>query len=210
MSLPPLIAAMVRPEFYPHRPDGVQLVQTHISFVLLAGAEVYKIKKAVRFPFLDDVANPRFELLARFTRQDDAIGRFGHPGEIDERVEHVRGGENAEQGRAVDDRQGADLIRAHEPGGFVHRGIGRDHEGLGRHDVGHPLRRGRRRTQIPVRDDAHHAVAAQHGHLPDTVPPEEGADFCERTLRLRRNDLSHHPIANQHGTAFLLRGGPTL
>lgn len=53
MSLPPLIAAMLRPEFYPHHPDTVQLVQTHISFVLLAGPEVYKVKKAVRFPFLD-------------------------------------------------------------------------------------------------------------------------------------------------------------
>jgi aminoglycoside phosphotransferase family enzyme/predicted kinase len=44
---------MLQPQFYPHRPAGVRLVQTHISYVLLAGSEVYKVKKAVRFSFLD-------------------------------------------------------------------------------------------------------------------------------------------------------------
>jgi uncharacterized protein len=53
MTLPALIAAMLRPEFYPHRPAAVDLVQTHISYVLLAGDHVYKIKKPVRFSFLD-------------------------------------------------------------------------------------------------------------------------------------------------------------
>jgi aminoglycoside phosphotransferase family enzyme/predicted kinase len=53
MSLPPLIAAMQRPDFYPHRPAEVTLVQTHISYVLLAGERVYKVKKPVRFSFLD-------------------------------------------------------------------------------------------------------------------------------------------------------------
>ncbi len=51
--LPPLIAAMLRPEFYPEKPAAVELRQTHISYVLLAGARVYKIKKPVKFPFLD-------------------------------------------------------------------------------------------------------------------------------------------------------------
>jgi aminoglycoside phosphotransferase family enzyme/predicted kinase len=40
-------------DFYPHRPSTVDLVQTHISFVFLAGEEVYKVKKPVRFSFLD-------------------------------------------------------------------------------------------------------------------------------------------------------------
>ena len=53
MSLPELIRAMLEPEMYPHRPAEVHLVQTHISYVLLAGGEVYKIKKPVRFSFLD-------------------------------------------------------------------------------------------------------------------------------------------------------------
>lgn len=52
-SLPAFIQAMMRPDFYPDRPNSVELRQTHISYVLLAGDYVYKIKKAVRFPFLD-------------------------------------------------------------------------------------------------------------------------------------------------------------
>jgi aminoglycoside phosphotransferase family enzyme len=48
-----LVAALMRPEMYPHRPARVEYVQTHISHVFLAGPYVYKLKKAVRFPFLD-------------------------------------------------------------------------------------------------------------------------------------------------------------
>jgi len=50
---PPLIEAMTRPEFYPNRPANVELRQTHISYVFLAGEYVYKVKKPVRFSFLD-------------------------------------------------------------------------------------------------------------------------------------------------------------
>jgi len=52
-QLPPLIRALLRPAAYPHPVDRVQLVQTHISYVLLAGEHVYKIKKPVNFGFLD-------------------------------------------------------------------------------------------------------------------------------------------------------------
>ena len=51
-NISPLIAAMLRREFYPHNPE-VELRQTHISYVFLAGPYVYKVKKAVKFPFLD-------------------------------------------------------------------------------------------------------------------------------------------------------------
>ena len=51
--LPPLIQAMMSADFYPHHPESVELRQTHISYVLLAGDYVYKIKKPVRFVFLD-------------------------------------------------------------------------------------------------------------------------------------------------------------
>ncbi|HTZ41225.1 MAG TPA: AAA family ATPase [Syntrophales bacterium] len=53
MTHPRLVETMSRPDFYPHRPDKVELVQTHISFVFIAGDLVYKIKKAVDFGFLD-------------------------------------------------------------------------------------------------------------------------------------------------------------
>jgi len=52
-SLPPLIRAMMQANFYPYRADSVELRQTHISYVLLAGDYVYKVKKPVRFTFLD-------------------------------------------------------------------------------------------------------------------------------------------------------------
>jgi aminoglycoside phosphotransferase family enzyme/predicted kinase len=48
-----IVEAMSRPEFYPHKPESVQLIQTHISFIFIAGDLVYKVKKAVDFGFLD-------------------------------------------------------------------------------------------------------------------------------------------------------------
>jgi hypothetical protein len=48
-----IVRALGDPGFYPHRPGAVEHVQTHISHVFLAGAFVYKLKKAVRFAFLD-------------------------------------------------------------------------------------------------------------------------------------------------------------
>jgi uncharacterized protein len=52
-SLPPLVEAMMRPDFYPDSPAHVELKQTHISYVFIAGDFVYKVKKPVHFPFLD-------------------------------------------------------------------------------------------------------------------------------------------------------------
>ena len=52
-SLPPLIRALLAPERYPPGVAQVELVQTHISWVLLAGDFAYKIKKPVTLPFLD-------------------------------------------------------------------------------------------------------------------------------------------------------------
>jgi aminoglycoside phosphotransferase family enzyme len=42
-----------RPACYPYTPARVDVVQTHISIVCLAGDRVYKLKKPVRLPFLD-------------------------------------------------------------------------------------------------------------------------------------------------------------
>ena len=52
-DLPPLIRALLRPDAYSHPVDSVELRQTHISYVLLAGEHVYKIKKPVNFGFLN-------------------------------------------------------------------------------------------------------------------------------------------------------------
>jgi len=52
-DLPPLIRALLEPQCYPDAVKTVELVQTHISWVLLAGDFVYKIKKPLKLPFLD-------------------------------------------------------------------------------------------------------------------------------------------------------------
>jgi len=53
VSAEKIIAAMTEPAFYPDRPRAVEFRQTHISRVFLAGDFVYKLKKPVRFAFLD-------------------------------------------------------------------------------------------------------------------------------------------------------------
>lgn len=44
---------MLRSEAYPHPTDDLQLHETHISWVILAGAHAYKVKKPVALGFLD-------------------------------------------------------------------------------------------------------------------------------------------------------------
>lgn len=52
-ALPELIEALLSPGAYPHEAEGVELIQTHISYVLLAGPYAYKIKKPIELHFLD-------------------------------------------------------------------------------------------------------------------------------------------------------------
>ena len=52
-ELPELIQALLDPAVYPDPTDRVELRQTQISFVLIAGDFVYKIKKPVDLGFLD-------------------------------------------------------------------------------------------------------------------------------------------------------------
>ncbi len=64
-AMPALVAAMMRPEFYPQPPARVEFRQTHISWVFLAGSEVYKVKKPVRYPFLDALSLERRQFFCR-------------------------------------------------------------------------------------------------------------------------------------------------
>ena len=61
-----LIAALQNPALYPHPVEGFQVIETHISWVLLTGPYAYKIKKPVNFGFLDftelDDANELYDL----------------------------------------------------------------------------------------------------------------------------------------------------
>ena len=52
-TLPPLITAFLDPRLYPHPADRVEPVETHASWLLLAGDFAYKIKKPLTLPFLD-------------------------------------------------------------------------------------------------------------------------------------------------------------
>lgn len=53
MELAPLISALLDPASYPSPKGPVELVQTHISYILLTPDFAYKIKKPVDFGFLD-------------------------------------------------------------------------------------------------------------------------------------------------------------
>ena len=50
---PALPQALLDPALYPHAAPAPQLIETHISWVVLAGEYAYKFKKPVRFAFLD-------------------------------------------------------------------------------------------------------------------------------------------------------------
>ena len=48
-----LFEFMAQPEAYDPAPAAVDFIETHASFVFLAGAFAYKMKRAVKYPFLD-------------------------------------------------------------------------------------------------------------------------------------------------------------
>jgi aminoglycoside phosphotransferase family enzyme len=60
--LPPFLQALLQADRYDHPAPDIQLLQTHISYVILAGDFVYKFKKPVNFGFLDfsDLEKRRF------------------------------------------------------------------------------------------------------------------------------------------------------
>jgi aminoglycoside phosphotransferase family enzyme/predicted kinase len=50
---PSLVSALARPAAYDHDVASVRVAETHISWVFLTGKFAYKVKKPVKFPFLD-------------------------------------------------------------------------------------------------------------------------------------------------------------
>src|SRR5689334_23070973 len=77
-NLPPLIQRMLCHGFYPH-PTAlpIKLIQTHISYLLLTGDFVYKIKKPVKFPFLDFIT---LELRKHYCEEELRLNQRGAPG----------------------------------------------------------------------------------------------------------------------------------
>ncbi len=46
-----LIAALQNPALYPHPVEAFQVIETHISWVVLTGPYAYKLKKPMNFGF---------------------------------------------------------------------------------------------------------------------------------------------------------------
>ena len=51
--LPELVQALLDPKAYPEAPQGIELMQTQMSFVFLTDDHVYKVKKPVNLGYLD-------------------------------------------------------------------------------------------------------------------------------------------------------------
>jgi hypothetical protein len=51
-AFPEHLQSLLHPRAYPHPVQAVQLVETHISWVLLTGEFAYKIKRPVHYPSL--------------------------------------------------------------------------------------------------------------------------------------------------------------
>jgi len=77
--LPEYLQFLMNADAYPHPVDAVRLIQTHISFVVLAGPFVYKWKKPVDLGFLN------FSTLARrryYCRQELLLNRRLCPDDV--------------------------------------------------------------------------------------------------------------------------------
>lgn len=67
-----IVAALSQPGAYPHRPARVVHLQTHISHVFVAPPYAYKLKRAIRLPFLDFSDRASRE---RFCREELLVNR---------------------------------------------------------------------------------------------------------------------------------------
>lgn len=54
--LPDYVRGLLNPDAYPHHVDRVELAQTHVSYVFLAGDRAYKTKKPVDFGFINQLS----------------------------------------------------------------------------------------------------------------------------------------------------------
>jgi aminoglycoside phosphotransferase family enzyme/predicted kinase len=76
MALPDHLQGLLEPESYPHPCTHIELIETHISWVLLTGEYAYKLKKPVRFNFVDFST---VELRSHFCREEVRCNRAFAP-----------------------------------------------------------------------------------------------------------------------------------
>lgn len=65
-------AKELKKESFPHKPQNLEIIQTHISYVFIADELVYKIKKPVNFGFLDFTT---LELRKHFCEKEVELNR---------------------------------------------------------------------------------------------------------------------------------------
>ncbi len=101
MSLPEPLQALLDPRTYPHPCRGIELIETHISWVILTGWHAYKLKKPVKYSFVDFstlalrewycreelrcnrlFAPDLYEAVLPVTRRADQTLQFGGEGEV--------------------------------------------------------------------------------------------------------------------------------
>lgn len=76
MALPDHLTPLLQATAYPHPCAAIELVETHISWVILTGEFAYKLKKPVRFPFVDFST---LERRAHFCREELRCNRMFAP-----------------------------------------------------------------------------------------------------------------------------------
>jgi aminoglycoside phosphotransferase family enzyme/predicted kinase len=141
-GLPAHLAALSSPHAYPHPVSAVQVIETHVSWILLTGGIAYKIKRPVRYPFVDLSTLERraffcaeeLRLNRRFARQlyldvcqvtqTGGIARIGGGGAVVEHAVRMRQFDgDQELDRLLTDRRiepaelgafGRELAEAHE------------------------------------------------------------------------------------------------
>ncbi len=64
-GLPLSLSALLLPAAYPHAVDSIELIRTHVSWVLLTGEFAYKLKRPVRYPYIDLTRAERREFCCR-------------------------------------------------------------------------------------------------------------------------------------------------
>ena len=153
-----------------HHPDGV--VETHVSRLVFLGDRVYKIKKPVRFAFLDfSTVEARAEACMREVQLNRRLSPDVYLGVLD-----VVGAGGAR--RRAHDRDAADAPRA-APGHPRHRGrSGRRRTTCGPSPTASPPSTPARRVVRPSTGDASHDAVSEAwaGNLAEMAPFAVGPD----------------------------------
>lgn len=213
-SLARKIALLSDPGLYPDRPDGVERIQTHMSCLFLTRNRVYKLKKPVRYDFLDfstlearrqdceaevrlnrRLAGPVYRGVTALTLDDAGRAALDGTGEVVEWLVRMR---RLPADRMLDaliargavrDRDIAAIIRALVPFFRANRTA---------EPGGADYRAWLART---VRDDCRALAEPPHGLPPDTVEPLRAAqlDLLETRPELFDERVAQGWIVEGHG-----------